>query len=124
MGGTFTVDKWQKLDLERPRFVHPKKGNFIHHLHLSFLFFPKLARHQIDATKCRYFLTKHGQKVEIIRQKNDLRVNLEQVIILGIGGEEVGNADHCAAKGPSVLHATLVLLLTGSHPPYTTSAKI
>lgn len=62
-------------------------------------------------------------QANIVNKKNDLRVNLEQVIILGVGSEEVGDADHSAAKGPPVLHATLVLLLTGSHPPYTTSAK-
>lgn len=54
---------------------------------------------------------------------SDLRVNLEQVIVLGVGSEQVGDADHSAAEWPPVLHATLVLLLTGSHPPYTTSAE-
>lgn len=55
--------------------------------------------------------------------KNDLRVNLEQVIVLGIGSEEVSDADHGAAKGPPVLHATLVLLFASSHPPCTTGTK-
>lgn len=59
----------------------------------------------------------------MLNETNNLRVNLEQVVILGVGSEEVGDANHSAAKGPPVLHATLVLLLTGCHPPYTTSAQ-
>lgn len=70
-----------------------------------------------------FFRAKHNQIFEKKRPKNDLRINLEQVIILGVGSEEVGDADHGAAKGPPVLHTTLVLLLAGSHPPCTTGAK-
>lgn len=57
------------------------------------------------------------------RPKNDLRINLKQVIVLGVGSEEVSDADDGAAKGPPVLHTTLVLLLASSHPPCTTGAK-
>lgn len=46
----------------------------------------------------------------------DSRVNLQQVVVLGVGGEEVGDADHGAAEGPPVLHAAQVLLLAGAHP--------
>ena len=46
----------------------------------------------------------------------DSRVNLQQVVVLRVGGEEVGDADHGAAKRPPVLHAAQVLLLAGAHP--------
>lgn len=49
----------------------------------------------------------------------DSRVNLEQVVVLGVGREEIGDADDGTAERPPVLYATQVLLLPGSHPPCT-----
>lgn len=46
----------------------------------------------------------------------DSRVNLQQVVVLGVGGEQVGDADHGAAERPPVLHAAQVLLLASAHP--------
>lgn len=50
---------------------------------------------------------------------SDLRINLEQVVILGVSSEEISNADDSTAKRPSVLYTTQVLLLPCSHPPCT-----
>lgn len=46
-----------------------------------------------------------------------LRVNLEQVVVLGVGREQIGDADDGAAERPAVLNAALVLLLPGGHSP-------
>lgn len=46
----------------------------------------------------------------------DSRVDLQQVVVLGVGGEQVGDADHGAAERPPVLNAAQVLLLAGAHP--------
>lgn len=38
------------------------------------------------------------------------------MVVLGVGGEQVGDADHGAAERPPVLHAAQVLLLASAHP--------
>lgn len=48
---------------------------------------------------------------------SDLRINLEQVVVLGVSSEEISDADNSAAKWASVLYAAQVLLLPCSHPP-------
>lgn len=54
---------------------------------------------------------------------SDLRVNLEQVVILGVSSEEISDADDSAAKRPPVLYTTQVLLLPGTHSPYIRTYK-
>jgi len=53
------------------------------------------------------------------RVDGDLRIDLEQVVILGVSGEEIGDADDSTAKRPPVLDAAQILLLPCSHSPYT-----
>lgn len=51
--------------------------------------------------------------------RGNLRVNLEQVVVLGVSSEKIGDADDGAAERPPVLHAAEILLLASSHPPCT-----
>lgn len=56
---------------------------------------------------------------DVCISEGNLRVNLEQVVVLGVSGEKIGDADDSAAERPPVLHAAEILLLAGSHSPCT-----
>lgn len=64
-----------------------------------------------------------GLSIEILVVCSDLRINLEQVVILGVSSEEISDADDSTAERPPVLHAAQILLLARSHPPCTHTAS-
>lgn len=54
---------------------------------------------------------------EVLVVCDDLRINLEQVVILRVSSEEISDADDSTAKWPPVLYTAQVFLLPCSHPP-------